>query len=56
MYVTRELNSNEVVFDFIEHSQRYDLSTFLRVTFCSKFYENRWLDFVDIALFIFLNR
>ena len=30
MYITRELNINEVVFDFIEHSQRYDLSTFLK--------------------------
>ena len=24
-----------------------------RLTFCSKFYENRWIGFVDKALFIF---
>ena len=26
-----------------------------RVTFCSKFYENRWIGFVDITMCIFLN-
>ena len=26
-----------------------------RLTFCSNFYENRWIDFVDIALFVFLD-
>ena len=26
-----------------------------RLTFCNKFYENRWIGFIDIALFIFLN-
>ena len=26
-----------------------------RITFCSKFYENQWVGFVDMAIFIFLN-
>ena len=36
----------------IFHSRRKGLE---RLTFCNKFYENRWLGFVDMAICIFIN-
>ena len=52
---------NDIQADIIERNRiTRNIFTFRRkwlerLTFCSNFYENRWIGFVDMAVFIFQN-